>query len=336
VAPAEATTVSTLVAIDMTDQKRLWAAPLTDVSHTGVLAVGDVVVVGADDGQITAFSVANGKQLWSVDAGDHVVAPMAASDDLVVASVLPDTGGRPTLLASTITDGSQAWRYDSLSPGLELGAPSVSGDAAYVVVSDASVRAVSLSDGTQRWASALYTATPGSPPAASDAGIFVTDQRGTVYGLDPVTGAERWRYATNLFVVGSPIVTSTAVLQPSNDGSIVAIDIGSGHQIWHLSVADSVVLGLAASSDAIVASHSGSTPGLVALSNDPSGALEDLTSPTAADPPALLAYWLLAAVPLVAALVLLGGWLDRRMGRPDLSVADDVVDPWEADVEDES
>lgn len=327
---------STLVAVDLTNQKKRWTAPLSDVSHTGVLAVGATAIVGTDDGQISAFSMADGTRLWSVDAGDHVVAPMAASTDLVIASVRPESGGSPSLVAVNVTDGTEAWRYDPPNSVLDLGGPSVSGDTVYVVTSDASVRAISLADGSLRWASPLYTPTLGSPPAVTDAGLFVTDQSGTVYDFDPVTGAERWRFATNLSAVASPIATATAVLQPANDGSIVAIDIATGHQVWHATIADNVVLGLAASSSEIVASHTGSSPGLVALSNDPSGVTEDITSPTTADPAGLLLYWLLAAVPLVAALLLLGRWLDGRMGQADLGDVDDVVDPWESDLEGES
>jgi outer membrane protein assembly factor BamB len=333
---ATAASVSTLVAVDLSDQKRLWTATLSDVSHTGVLSVGDVAVVGTDDGQVSAFSVADGKQVWSVHAGDQVIAPMAASTDLVLASVRPNGNGTPLLLALNAADGSEAWRYDPPNSVLDLGGPSVSGDSVFFVASDASVRAVALTDGTQEWASPLYTPTVGSPPVVTDAGLFVTDQSGTVYAMDPATGAERWRFATNLGVVGAPVATSTAVLQPAIDGSIVAIGIESGHQIWHASIADNVVLGLAASSSAIVASHSGTAPGLVALVTDPSGALEDVSSPTTADPAGLASGWLLAALPLVVVLVLVGRWLDRRMGRADLGVPDDVVDPWETDLEDGS
>jgi outer membrane protein assembly factor BamB len=335
--PGVDATVSTLVAVDLSDRQRLWKAPLTDASHTGVLAVGDLALVGADDGQVTAFSIADGKQVWSIDAGDQVVAPMASSDDLAIASVRPDRGGSPALLAMHLTDGSQAWRYDPPSSVLDLGGPSVSGDTAYVVASDASLRALSLEDGSQRWASPLYTTTVGSPPAVTSAGVFVTDQSGTVYSFDPATGSQGWRFATNLTVVASPVATATAVLQPSIDGSIVAIDIASGRQIWHASIADNIVLGVAASSTAIVAAHTGSVPGLVALSDDPTGVLEDLPSPTTADPAGLALGWLLAALPLAAGLVLIGRWLDLRMGPPtDLGAPDDVVDPWEDDLEDES
>jgi outer membrane protein assembly factor BamB len=330
--------VSTLVAVSLETHERLWQAALTDVSHTGVLVAGDVAVVGADDGHVSAFAVSDGAQRWSVDAGDHVLAPIAASSDLVVASVRPDTSrGAPLVLALHLADGTEAWRYTPPSSVLDLGAPSIAGEAVDVVASDASVRSLSLADGSQRWASPLYTPTLGSPPVVSDAGLFVTDQSGTVYCLDPSTGDERWRFATNHSVVGAPIATSTAVLQPTNDGSVIAIDAASGHQIWHATVTDDVVFGLAASPDLIVATHTGSAPGFVALANDPAGVTEDLASPTTADPAGLALGWLVAAVPLVVLLVLLGRTLDRRMGPAALGAApDDVVDPWESELEDDT
>jgi outer membrane protein assembly factor BamB len=259
---------------------------------------------------------------------------MAASEDLVVASVRPDSRGAPTLLALHVADGAEAWRYQPSGSVLDLGGPSVDGDAVFVVASDASVRALSLVDGSQRWASTIYSPTAGAPPAVSADAVYVTDQSGTVYAFDAASGVERWRFATNHFTVAPPIATSSAVLQPANDGSITAIDRSSGHQIWSAAVTDAVVFGLAASGESIVASHTGSAPGLVGLSPDPSGTLQDLPSPTSADPAGLLLGWLLAAVPLVALFVWLGRLLERRMGPAELGeVSDDVVDPWEADLE---
>jgi outer membrane protein assembly factor BamB len=330
--PTANPSVSTLVAVDMRTRKRLWTAQLGEVSHTGVLAIADTVVVGTDDGQVSAFSLADGTSRWSVDAGDHVLAPMAATADTAIATVRPDTGGSPFLLALHLRDGSQAWRYDAPRAVLDLGGPSVSGDTVYVVGSDASLRAVSLTDGTSRWASALYAPTLGSPPVVTDAGVYVTDQEGTVYAFDPATGAERWRFASNRSVVGAPIAVGAGILQPTATGSVVALDAASGHQVWDGSVSDNVVIGLAASGDVVVASHTGTSPGLTALVNDPAAAATDIASPTTPQPANLLLYWLLASVPIVAVLVALGRWLARSMGAADLSTAD-VVDPWEADLE---
>jgi len=333
--PSTTTTTSTLVAIDLTTQERVWTVPLPEVSHTGVLLIGQTAIVGTDDGQITAVDASTGEQRWSVDVGDHVLAPMAGTDELVLASVRPENQGSPSLVALRASDGSEVWRYQPSGTVLDLGGPSVAGDLVYLVASDDSVRAVGVADGVERWASQLYTPTGGSPPAVSGDGVFVTDQSGTVYALDPASGAERWRFATNRFAIGGPIVTADAVVQPASDGTILAIDTTTGHQVWHVSVADAAVIGLAATADLLVATHTGTTPGFVALQTDPTGIVEDITSPTTADPGGLLLFWFVAALPILAAMVLAGRALEKRMGTPDLGTVDeDVVDPWEADLED--
>ncbi len=340
--PSATTTTSTLVAIDAGTQDRVWTVPLPDVSHTGVVVAGDLAIVGADDGTVTTVDAATGKQAWSVDGGDHVLAPMAADGTQVYVCVRPETNGSAQLVALKLTDGSEAWRFQPPGSVVDLGAPAVTtdGDAStvYLVSSDASLRAIG-GDGSQLWAQPLYTATSGSPPAVSSDTVYVADQSGMVYAFDRSTGHERWRFATNHGAVGAPIVTATAVLQPTSDGFVTALAPDSGHQIWDGSVADSAVFGLAATPDLIVAAHTGSTPGMTALQVDPGGALTDIASPTTADPGGLALGWFAAAVPLTAALVLIGRSWDRRRGAPLLAPAaddDEPVDPWEADVEDES
>jgi outer membrane protein assembly factor BamB len=336
-APSSSATTSTLVAIDLSTRERAWTVPLSEVSHTGVLLLGQRAIVGTDDGRITAVDIANGEQAWSVDVGDHVLAAMAGSDDLVLASVRPEAQGSASLVALHVNDGSEAWRFQPSGAVLDLGSPSVGGDIVYVVASDGSLRAVSVADGAERWAARLYTPTAGSPPAVNDAGVFVTDQSGTIYAFDPASGAERWRYASNRFAVGGPIVTASMLLQPASDGTILAVDTSTGHQVWHATVADAAVIGLAATADTIVATSTGTTPGFVALQTDPAGVMEDVTSPTTPDLAGLMLGWFAAALPLAAALVLLGRALDTRMGTPDLGTPeDDVVDPWETEPGDET
>jgi outer membrane protein assembly factor BamB len=345
--PSATTTTSTLVAIDASTQRRLWTVPLSDVSHTGVLLAGGVAIVGADDGTVTAVDPATGTQAWSVDVGDHVLAPMAADETQVYVCVRPETNGSAQLVALRLTDGSEVWRYQPPGSVVDLGAPAVAsnatglsdagGSTVYLVSSDAAVRAIS-SDGTQLWAEPLYTATSGAPPALSSDAVFVADQSGTVYAFDRSTGAERWRFATNHGAVGAPIVAQTAVLQPTSDGTVTAIAQDTGHQIWEGSVADSAVFGLAAMRDVIVAAHTGSAPGVTALEPDPSGTLTDISSPTSADPAGLALGWLAAAVPLTAALLLIGRSWDARRSDPLLAPTDDEdlpIDPWEADLEDD-
>jgi outer membrane protein assembly factor BamB len=315
------------------------------VSHTGVTVLGDAAVVGTDDGTVTAID-ASGKQLWSQQVGDHVLAPIAASGDQLYAAARPEARGSAALVALRASDGSQLWRYEPGASVLDLGAPSVGqgsvGDTAdedtvFLVGSDASLRAVAAADGSQRWAVPVYAPTGGSPPAVSDNAVYVTDQSGIVYAFDRVTGQERWRFATNHAAVTAPIVTASSVVQAATDGAISAIAIGSGHQTWQTILVDSPVLGAAASTELIVLAHTGAAPGLAALRLDPTGAVEDLASPTTADPAGLVVAWLAVAVPLSIALLLLGRWLGARIGPAPLGPTDDEpIDPWEAELQDDA
>ena len=340
--PSPVTATSTLVAIDGSAQDRLWTVALSDVSHTGVVLAGNLAIVGADDGTVTAVDATTGKQAWSVDVGDHVLAPMAADADLVYVCVRPETNGTAQLVALEVSDGSEAWRYQPTGSVVDLGAPAVATDGGistvYLVSSDAALRAIGP-NGTQQWAAALYTATSGSPPAVSSDTVYVSDQSGMVYAFDRSTGGERWRFATNHGAVGAPVVTPTAVLQPTSDGVVTALAPDTGHRVWEGAVADSAVFGLAATPDLIVAAHTGTTPGVAALQADPSGTLTDVASPTTANPGGLALGWLAAAVPLTAALVLLGRSWDRRRAAPLLAPEGDdeePVDPWEVDLEDDT
>jgi outer membrane protein assembly factor BamB len=298
---------------------------------------------------VTAID-ASGAQVWSQRIGDHVLAPIAASGDQLYAAARPESRGSAALVALRASDGSQLWRYDPGSSVLDLGAPSVgrastgetttggdTGDTVFLVGSDASIRAVVAADGSQRWAAPVYAPTAGSPPAVSPDAVYVTDQSGTVYAFDRATGEERWRFATNHAAVTAPIVTASSVVQAATDGTISAIATDTGHEIWQTTLVNSPVLGTAASTELLVLAHTGTAPGLAALRADPAGAVEDLASPTTADPAGLLIAWLAVAVPLSIALVLLGQWLGARMGPAPLGpTGDEPIDPWEAELLDDA
>jgi outer membrane protein assembly factor BamB len=337
--PVASSGVSTLVAVDLRSRDRLWTVPLSDVSHTGVLLHDDVAYVGADDGTVVAVDL-HGDRLWSQDVGDHVLAAIAASADLLFVSVRPESRGTATLVALHPSDGTQAWRYEPTGAVLDLGAPSVGTDATggtvFLVASDATLRAVDAEDGSERWAAQLYAPTGGAPPALTSDTAYVTDSSGTVYAFDRATGAERWRFATNHAAVAAPIVSAGAVLQPGNDGTLSAIAPSSGHETWQGDIADSALLGIAAATGLLVVSHTGTAPGIAALTTDPAGVTEDLVSPTTPDPAGLVWRWAAASVPLTVVFLLLGRLLAARMGMASLGEdVDDVEDPWERDLEDE-
>ena len=164
-------------------QRRLWTVPLSDVSHTGVLAVGDLAIVGADDGSVTAVDAPTGKQAWSVDVGDHVLAPMAARGDLVLcACVRPESQGRAGSSRLALrTDPRSGATSRPAPPSTSARRASPGTPRGLLAASDATVRAVDLQTGPQRWAARASTRPTAGRAAAvdADAGVYVADQSGT-------------------------------------------------------------------------------------------------------------------------------------------------------------
>src|SRR5205085_1343234 len=103
---------------------------------------GGLVVVGADDGTVTAFDLASGKMRWHQDLGDVVDTPIAAGAAVVYASVHSNSRQRPSVVALREAAGAEVWRYTPNTSGLVAGAPSVVNGTMYVTLGDGTVRAV--------------------------------------------------------------------------------------------------------------------------------------------------------------------------------------------------
>ncbi len=321
-APGTAVARSTLVAIDAASRQELWRRQLTDVSTTGPTVDGGLVVVGADDGTVTAFDLATGKMRWHQDLGDVVDTPIAADAAVVYASVHSNNRQRPSVVALREAAGSEVWRYTPNTSGLVAGAPSVVSGTVYVTLGDGTVRAVAADTGLERWVSKLNAVAEGGAPAVSDDAVVVVDTRGEVYRLDPATGARRWDFALNTPVYGPAVITGSAVLVADGSGELSALDPETGNRIWRQSLGVGPLLTIAVAPGAVVVARTGAAAGLVGLAADPTGTLIDERSPTIVMPASLALDWATAAIPLAAVLILAGRFLIVRLGPPDFEPED--------------
>jgi outer membrane protein assembly factor BamB len=316
---------STLVAIDAASQRVLWRTPLPGVSVGGPTVDGSTVLVGTDDGSVTAVALGSGEQDWTVDLGESVNSPVAVSDGLVYAAVLQGSGQPPAIVALHEADHSQAWRFEVGSVGLSIGAPAVAGGTVYATVGDGSVRAIDTATGVARWAAKLNTVSGGGAPAVSTDAVVVVDIRGEVYRFAPSTGERLWDFAMNAPVYASPVIAGSSVVVGDATGDVSAIDLEGGERIWRGSVGEGLPLGLALTSDLIVVSRTGPAAGVVGLAADPNGTLIREQSPTIVEPVQLGLAWVVAAIPLALLLIAGGRSLDRRLGPPVFE--EDAVEP---------
>ncbi|MFT3969988.1 MAG: PQQ-binding-like beta-propeller repeat protein [Micropruina sp.] len=124
----------------------LWQSPLSDASAVPIQRFGDLAVVAALDGTITAFDAETGRIAWTGQTPTEIRQPMVVARDTL--TVLDQSGN----LVAFAPDGTV--RHEFATVGAE--AFTVAGDVAVVASStDSYVRGYRLADGEQLWRTQL-------------------------------------------------------------------------------------------------------------------------------------------------------------------------------------
>lgn len=186
-----------VVAVDLRTGRTRWAHRVAGPLVGGVLVSGAVVYASTDrpEGQVHAFSVTSGNELWSVRLG-YMQAPLALVDGRLLASTRDGQ-----LVALDPASGKIQWRRRLLparAAPLDLGAGEV------MVTSYDSLYRIRLKDGSiARRRHALGTVV--SPWIRVGPSLVAATGDSLVVGLDPDSLTERWRVR-----VDGPVLTSPA------------------------------------------------------------------------------------------------------------------------------
>jgi outer membrane protein assembly factor BamB len=328
---------ASLVAIGLEDQREVWRVPLGAESRSGVTVDGDIAYVGDQDGTLYAVDIADGTVRWTSEMPGRIDISIAASDGSAVAISRNDDSRRVVIAAHDADDGERLWQITPQPSATAASSTALTEDAVIVGLADRLVRAFGVEDGEERWSSlALQLFSPLTAPAVGEDAVYVADIGGGLYRLDPVDGDRGWSFQFNEVVVrSSPVIIDRWVLLGLNDGRLVAVDAASGRLNWQSAASQGLAGTIAVSSEAIVAVRGGNDPGLVAFENDPDGRLIDEPSPTELEAGTTLSRIAIASVIVLAAALVPGVLIRRRMGDRAL-VAADAVDESDDEREDEA
>lgn len=317
---------ASLVAIGLEDQREVWRVPLGAESRSGVTVDGDIAYVGDQDGTLYAVDIADGTVRWTSEMPGRIDISIAASDGRAVAISRNDDSRRVVIAAHDADDGERLWQITPQLSATAASSAALTEDAVIVGLADRLVRAFGVDDGEERWSSlTLQLFSPLTVPAVGEDAVYVADIGGGLYRLDPVDGDRGWSFQFNEVVVrSSPVIIDRWVLLGLNDGRLVAVDAASGRLNWQSARSQGLAGTIAVSSEAIVAVRGGNDPGLVAFENDPDGQLINEPSPTELEAGTTLSRIAVASVIVLAAALVPGVLIRRRMGDRALVTADAV------------
>ncbi len=202
----------TLVALALATGREIWRGPVTAPGAT-VTADSDSAYVLGDDNNFYALDAATGRQKWKVafsrgNGSCDSVPVVRGGIVYVTGSVLvaPVEANKPAtyhrhLFALDANTGKERWRYSSAPIGNRGGVcftqPIVTGDT-FFAVADATLYAVNLSTGRERWMLDVHRPVEGRDRAVPvhglvDAGsVLIGLTSGYLIAFDKASGRTAW------------------------------------------------------------------------------------------------------------------------------------------------
>lgn len=241
----------TLSALDAATGARIWSHQegertggflrrgANSLRWTGGPAVsGDLVVVGALDGQVYGFSSKDGSERWHTQVSSEVISKPAIGGDTVV---VRSNDGR--LSGLNAADGSLRWVFEQPVPALSLrgnSAPAISGGAVYSSADNGKLFALKLADGSMLWSQAI-TAGEGRTEVerladvdgdivVDDNSVYAAGYRGQISALSADGGRPEWQREHSSYA--GVAVSPSAVISVDSDGNVWAFDRQSGANLW--------------------------------------------------------------------------------------------------------
>jgi eukaryotic-like serine/threonine-protein kinase len=315
-------TTATVVAVALADRQLRWAFTLPRPSLGGPTIDGGAVFVGTNDGSVFAIDEVGGTQLWRARTDGPVVGPPAVSGGKVFATSILGKDAPSHLYAWDARSGKSAW--DVLPRQAVVGATTVTATGGRVYVGMGGVvQALDASTGDVVWnrsgsPSGSASFSPASAPAVADGSVYVLDISGHLSRFRASDGTRLWDFLFDADTTrSSALVAADVVYAGLDDGTIGAVAVQSGNQIWRSKPERGQVGAFAPVGGVLLAPHLGRGGSLVAFDHT-GGALTDIVSPSRLNATrALLDFVVAAAIVALgaAAISALMAWIrDRRQG----------------------
>ncbi|MDR3220705.1 MAG: outer membrane protein assembly factor BamB [Candidatus Accumulibacter sp.] len=205
----------------------------------GVGTDGKLVAVASPEGDVLAFSAADGKPLWKAKATSEILSPPAVGEGLVVVRSTDSC-----LAAYDVSTGRRKWLYQRPSPSLALrvtAPPIISDKYVFAGFPGGKLIAVSLNNGgVAVWEGTVAlpkgttelerVADVTSPPVLAGSTICAVAFQGRVACFDLNSGNLLW--ARDMSSSTGLAMDSRYLFVTDDKGAVHALDIASGSSVW--------------------------------------------------------------------------------------------------------
>lgn len=204
-----------LLALHSDDGQQLWAAGIPLHPTTGVVIAGDKAIVGATEGALIAFALADGSMLWQAKLGATNAAvrgqPLVSDHQVFAATA----DGQVWSVSNS--DGKIEWSADI--GGLPASGMSLSGPTLIVGSSNRRILGLSSADGRQIWRQETGGIVRGAP-ASTPLTTYVASSDGLLQGIDVISGKVVWTYELDAPVL-APVLLARDLLSVTTQAGTI-------------------------------------------------------------------------------------------------------------------
>jgi outer membrane protein assembly factor BamB len=239
-----------LYSINLQNGQQNWTFPgATDKYIGGALTTSDGIYAPNANNKLYALTSA-GNQRWVFEAGHSIWSkPLTDGTAIFVASM------DHHVYALDPTDGNQVWKSEDLGGAIVHSFVYDPQGVLYVGTIGNKLSALNASDGKTLWQTPLKSWI-WSKAVLGSSSLFICDQEGFIYALDPKTGAIQWQVQPDVTntraIVSTPLLVDTTLYVANQGGNLISINAANGAVNWSKTIGGNISTDLELSGDTIL------------------------------------------------------------------------------------
>ncbi|HCU88683.1 MAG TPA: outer membrane protein assembly factor BamB [Gammaproteobacteria bacterium] len=238
-----------VIARDAETGEQKWIARVSSEILTPPRAAAGTAVVRTGDGKLFGLDSGTGKQKWVYDRTIPILTLRGTGAPVIHDNIVISGFDNGRLVALDLATGKQDWETrlavptgrSDLERMVDIDAePTIVGDTVYISSFQASVAAVSIINGQLEWTREISSY---SNLAVDESRVYVTDEKGNVWGLERDSGASVWKQeALRARQVTGPAIVGNYVVVGDFEGYLHWMHRETGNFVHRMRLDDNRIL----------------------------------------------------------------------------------------------